>query len=646
MSSRILLPLVLLIVLVQPVLAQDQANGRILLDFGYRGLKFAGSEDLYRSHVDLGEGPKLFSGLLEFNPGVQSGHFFDTFKLRMNSWGGDPYNTAGFTLGKRGAYEFNFDYKNFRYFSSVPNFANPFFESGNVLSQHRFDVSDRVFGLNLRIRPGARFEPFFAYQRTGRKGPVATTLRADGDEFLLRSDSDYNSDDFRAGVKMSLKALTLTLEQGVRTFEDHTTYQTSGFQEGNRTRPVLGHDLFLEDYQGRIDTRASIPFSRATATLTPHPTLTLGGSFIYGISDTHSRFAEELSGNFFPFPPQTFLYEQGAMTDLAEAKRPGWNADVYAVWQPHWRFRLSERFRSRRFHISGATLANMTFAGLDPLLGGRVDDPLQEENLYDRFLSVDRGIQEVRGRFHILRSVAIEAGHRWERKEVQADETFQAKRQSLLLGFSYRHDARNRFTVDYERGRSDDAIFRTDSSDLDRLRIRGHFSPIESLRISADGSLFDHDNPELPIDLAFRERSWGANLAFTPNQTFSLSASYQHSNFRHQVDFIHPETFQGDTSYFRERADYADLYLTLLLPAKGKLSLGYSVWGNAGNFPVTYHRPVGEIEFPFSERFSIYGRWNYHGYNEKVEFLPQSYRAHLLTVGFRIKVPDLAEFLQ
>ena len=68
----------------------------------------------------------------------------------MNSWGGEPYNTARVRAVKAGIYELRFDYQNVAYFNSVPFFANPLFEQGNLESQHQFDISQRFARVEQR----------------------------------------------------------------------------------------------------------------------------------------------------------------------------------------------------------------------------------------------------------------------------------------------------------------------------------------------------------------------------------------------------------------------------------------------------------------------------------------------------------------
>ena len=64
------------------------------LDVGYRwtaGLQ--GSQDLYRTLVNLGEGPRLLGANLTMNRPLGTGKYLDRLQLNASAWGGDPYNT-------------------------------------------------------------------------------------------------------------------------------------------------------------------------------------------------------------------------------------------------------------------------------------------------------------------------------------------------------------------------------------------------------------------------------------------------------------------------------------------------------------------------------------------------------------------------
>ena len=79
-----------------------------------------GSNDDYRSVVNLGSGPRLFG--LDFTIIDPKKRLFDRLDVRAYNWGGDPYNTVHLHASKRGIYDFNFDYRDIAYFNFLPSY--------------------------------------------------------------------------------------------------------------------------------------------------------------------------------------------------------------------------------------------------------------------------------------------------------------------------------------------------------------------------------------------------------------------------------------------------------------------------------------------------------------------------------------------
>jgi len=274
--------------------AQDDSSKdelRLNLDFGYRWrMGFRGSEDLYRSQIDLGQGPKLFAGDLFFAPAAGSNKLLDRLELNLNNWGGEPYNTARVRMAKNGIYDLDFNYQNVSFFNSIPTFANPLIEKGSLLSQHREDSSLRTASVELRLFPGAHWTPIFAYQRTSRFGNVNTTFSGDWDEFKLNKDLDFSSDDLRLGILYHRTNFSAQIEQGGRWYRDLSTFSSPGFQEGNSTRPFIGRDIYLDSYGANQDVKSRIiPYSTVRLTYTPVNTLLLQGRASYSQADFRSR---------------------------------------------------------------------------------------------------------------------------------------------------------------------------------------------------------------------------------------------------------------------------------------------------------------------------------------------------------------------
>ena len=62
------------------------------VDLGYRFTSIGGNNDVYRSVVNLGQGPRLLG--LDFTIIDPKKRLFDRLDVRANNWGGDPYNTV------------------------------------------------------------------------------------------------------------------------------------------------------------------------------------------------------------------------------------------------------------------------------------------------------------------------------------------------------------------------------------------------------------------------------------------------------------------------------------------------------------------------------------------------------------------------
>lgn len=627
-----------------PAWGQDKQY-RFTLDFGHRWVfNQGGNQDLYRSQLDYGDGPKLFGAdfFMAFPEG--SNRWADRIELRMNNWGGEPYNTAQAVISKNGVYELRFNYLNAQYFNSIPNFANPFFEEGNFQSQHRSDISQRIFNLEFTLWPGRSLSPYFAYNRSIRQGPIRTTLRNDGDEFLIGEDAQSSSDAIRGGIRWKREKFSLMLEQGVRWYDDKSSFFASGFQEGNSTRPVLGEDLFLDGYSGQNDFEGTIPFSSGIITWEPLRQLAVRAKVSYSLADMDPAFSDLASGNFFQFPGLAIFYNQGGRQDLGQVKRPSLNGDFSAEWQPADWLLIQERFNIRRLDVSGSLATNLSFAGITSLLGP-VEDPFNLSELADTFLANDLESQEIVATVFITPRFSIRGGHRFESKSLILEDPssgtarteFGWDRNSLILGGAFQFNSANRLSVDFELGRTDQPpIFRTDSVDFQRLRILGKLSPRPSLIISGNASLFDNRNDQPDIDYEFDSHGYGLQVLWAPFDRFSWTAEYERTELNSDLLVVIPQNLSRVPSTYVERGDYGSAYLSLGLYRNVQLDLGYSFWDTVGAFPQQFHRPMARLEVPLNQKLATYVQWNSYDYQERTTLFPQQYQAQMLVAGFRL----------
>ena len=626
------------------VFAATKARGadetyRFTIDAGERWVDFKGSQDLYRSQLDFGEGPKLFGADFQATVPQGSNRYFDRFQLTLRNWGGEPYSSARLRLAKSDAYEVKFDYQEVKYFSSIPSFANPNFEQGNLQSRHVFDVGQRYSSLEVDFMPKSSISPFVAWDHNDRRGPVRTTLDLGGDEFVIGSDWNTSSNDYRGGVNFNLGKFSLMLEQGVRYYREKTSLFSTVPQTGNSTRLTFGRDIVLNNYSADNDTSASIPFSNAVAVWRPLESLSLRANATYSMADLDPSFADVASGVFFTRDFNAFstgLAEQV----LGTVKRPTFFGDFSAEWSPIERFRVIESVKTHKFHISSSALSNLVYLNFEPVLEEGIQAQFTQDTPLGSFLSFDNFTQELQGMFYVTPRLVARLGHRFERRKIGFEEDrFRYDRNVLITGLSYDFSARDRISAEYEYARTDRPILRTDAVDYHKASLRGRYAPFEKLQFEGNATLFDNlDRRVEALNFTSRQRNYALQFSYTPITRVSVTGGFERTQLRTGLLYIVPQTLTLDRSRYREKGNFGNLYLNVLLIRNANLSLGYSGWGVSGSFPLTYHRPSARLEVPVHERVSVYGQWNYYEYNEKVQIFPQDYLAHLIVFGFRVTV--------
>jgi hypothetical protein len=177
----------------EPIVSEPLYNSSI--EVGYRWLgRMHGNLDTYRSVVNLGEGPRLINFDFSASPSLK---WIDDFELRVNNWGGDPYNTARFRALKRNAYRITGDYRNIQYFNALPSFANPGFEAGVLQSQRTFDTVRRYSDFEVELFPGKRFQPYFGYTHNSGSGRGISPYVLSFNEYPVSTNLIDQTDSFR-----------------------------------------------------------------------------------------------------------------------------------------------------------------------------------------------------------------------------------------------------------------------------------------------------------------------------------------------------------------------------------------------------------------------------------------------------------------
>jgi len=625
-----------------PIFGMDTTG---TLDLGYRwnaGLR--GSRDLYRSLVNLGEGPRLLGANLTMNSPLGAGKYVDRLQLNASAWGGDPYNTLRLFAEKSEVYQFSFDYRKVDYFNFIPSFANPLLGQGIFLGQHSFDSTRRTMDFDLTLRPGATVSPFVAYSRNSGFGPGVTTFTADGNEFAVTNQLRDTSDYYRGGVHFNLSRMNLTLEQGLLTFkDDQRIFQTDGTNRGNRSTPLLGQNVVLGQLDENYHSRGTTPVSRVQLTATPWEKLTVAGRFVYSKPDLDFDYDRRSVGNFVSFDVLRVFTGELA-TASSEASRPHILGNLSVEFRPVERVRILESLVTDRFHIASSSSLGRSLTGTRPLAG-----PADPNNTFttegadaNRF-AVNLNQNQLEGVVDLTSRLSVRGGYRavWSDTQLKSlasgeEQAISLRRNVGLAGFSFRLPRKADVSLDFETGEGNRVYSRTDVLGYRKVRLRGRYRPWEVLTVSGAFSLMDHENTRPDLGYDFKNRGFTLSASLTPAGGKRLSANfdYSRSDLTSDILFIIPQLFTSDRSLYVEDSHYGGVSLDVAVIRDVRVTLGYRVLSATGNRPLNYHQPHAGLVIPLNRRIAWTTEWRYYGYNERGAAF-QDFHNHLITAGLR-----------
>ena len=614
-------------------------EGRSEVEIGYRWVSQAGNRDVYRSMVNLGEGPRLLRSSLSLVSSYGAGALFDRLDLDIHNWGGDPYNTMRLRVGRSDLYELRLDYRNLNYYNFLPSYSNPLLQSGSLLGQHSLNVTSRTTSAELRLFPHRRFRPFVGYSRTSGFGGGTTTISSTGNEFLVASDWRYAADEYRGGAELQLGRLTLTLEQGYRVLRNDSGAGRDDASSGNNSRLYLGKKITLDSADRAYRDRTTMPISRVLATWEPRSNLALTARYVRSSASVESEFSQLNTGSFVSLEELLF-YRTGADRFDARAESPSQAGGFVLRYAPFSRMTLTNELDARSYEISGSALLGSVLYGLTPVSGIA---PSSGERRIDRESDSLVGYDHVRNQaemeVEVGKGFALRGGHRYSRMEVTLEDRSSREaeassaasvQQAALAGFWFRRGRWLQLGLDYERSRSDRFLTRTDLFYYDQLRMNWRLRWGSKLSTSGHVALMQNNNSDSEIGLDSHNRSYAFTLGYEPSERFSLNLDYSRANLYSNLAILLPQTLDTDQSLFLERSHGVGGSVGFDIVRKIRAELGYRGVLNGGTAPLDYHQPFASIAVPLRNGLVWKTYWQYYGYNERSAGL-QDHRSHLVT---------------
>jgi hypothetical protein len=608
------------------------------LDLGYRFTSIGGDNDVYRSVVNLGQGPRLLG--LDFTIVDPKKRLFDRLDVRANNWGGDPYNTLHVNASKKGIYDFNFDYRDIAYFNILPSFADPLFGTGIVLDEDSYFSRRHMSDFQLDLLPGHRIIPYLAYGRDSGEGTGITTFVSDVNEYPVADHMFDKTDNYRGGVRLEFNRFYVTLEQGGTTLRDDQQAYDSTVNYGNNYQPYFGQTLDLTNLAQAYGIRGSSVYTKALFTANPYSWLDLYGQFLYSQPETNVNYTQFDTGNLV-LESAILFYTGDQALGFAEGKQPHTTGSLGFELRPVKRVRILESWMTDRMHTAAAGL--VTDMILQPLSSAQTT-----LTTLASLLAVNYNQEEIDVLADVTRKLTLRGGYRYVWGDAQTgnlliagpgQESSDLRQQIGIAGANFRASQKLSLNVDFEGAVSDHAYFRTSLYNYQKMRARARYQVAHTLALQASFSLLNNQNPTAGINYNFLSRQNSLSAVWTPSKRMSILGEYTRSTLYSYIGYLEPEYLSPETSLYRDNAHNASALVDLALPGYAKLAphltFGGSLFLSSGSRPTMYYEPLARLSLPVYKGLLWKSEYRYYGYSETF-YEYEGFRAHILQTGVTI----------
>jgi len=605
------------------------------IEVGYSGrTDVGGSLSAYRSVVNLGSGLKLLSA--EFSIVDPKHRLFDQIDVRAFDWGSDPYSTVHVDIRKGRLYRFGADYRSLAYYSNLPSFADPQPATGITLSEQSFDSRRHLGTYNLEFFPGGKITPYLSFDRDSSSGQgISSFVDGSANEYAVPNTTSDHTSLYRGGVRIALKRLFLTLEEGGTTYsESQNTYVAPGNKDsGDTTSTYLGQPLYLSSLLQAYGIHGSSAYSKALLAASPFTWLDISGQFVFSQASNTVNYQQNDSGSFAEFGAALLVTSEQYLLQSA-AKLPHTTATLSGEMRPLKHIRVMESWMTDRLHNAGSSNA-------------LVSNPQATPALLASTLANNYNQQETDLYWDATTKLMVRGGYRYvwgdgDNLVLPAAGLFTTEHGTLraivgLAGVVYRPSARLSLRGDLEAASSSGVYFRTSLYNYQKIRAQMRYQLLPTVNLSADASFLNNSNPLAGANYNYHVMQEALAVQWLPTRikAFSFQGAYERSSLYSDISYLIPQTLSSASSLYRENVHSLTALVSANLPfAKAKISAGGSAMLSTGTRPTTYYQPVAKISAPLGHHVNLFAEWRYYGFGETY-FAYEDFRTHLFTAGLR-----------
>ena len=601
------------------------------INVGYRWIpNISGNQQVYRSVVNLGEGPKLLDA--DFTLTDPKKRVFDRVDVHAASWGGDPYNTLRIDMQKERWYRLTADYRNISYFNFLPSFADPTLSQGILVDQNSYDTHIRSTDILLDLLPAKWITPYVAFSRNTQFGRGITVFHTDQNQYPVASAYSDQTNNYRAGVRFELGRYHFTVEQGGTTYKEDQGASDNTVNPGNFTGTFLGSTLPLNSLNELYRIRGDSVYTKALLAANPFSWMTVTGQFVYARPRTDVNYTAASNGTFYLQDTMQF-YNSGQDLLTGDANMPHKSGSVTVEVRPLRRLRIVEYFMTDR--LDNAANALLTQALSSKALTINILPQLSTDQL-----NLNYNQEEVDAFYDVTSKLTLRGGYRY----VWGDTTARAplltgldlqsanlSRHVGIAGINYRIGQKFRLTADAEGSSSGQTFFRTSLQDYQKAHIRASYQLSANLRLAADFSLLNNSDPDPDVKLDFSSKVESASVYWTPNggKWANILLDYSRSAVRSNILYLVPQVLAPTTSVYRENAHA----FTMVTGVKW-LSFGGSLFLSSGSRPTNYFQPLARLTVPVHKHVQWITEWRWYSMSESF-YAFENFHSNQLTSSLR-----------
>lgn len=609
------------------------------LELGYRFIDAKGSNDKFRSDLNLRDGLRVLDFQFDSRSISGQGLLYDYLRGDVSNGGGDGSQHYYFRAEKNRAYRFDGTVRQFNYYRFLPGFGN---------GQHNYDVDQQSADYNLKLFPQRAVRLNLGYSRAMIKGPFTSTYDYERDEFPTKAKARWEANDYRLGFDATWHRWDFFLGGMYRFNKNDFGYPPdSSTNPGNNATNNSRLTFISRD----MPTRSKALLTRGSI----HGDITSRVHLVFRGTHTEERISSPLIELTQGTDANNRKILSRLLTDSGYAKRPSSTADGAITFDLSPHFSLSNTVRYTAFRILGDRTETLT-SQLQPVTG-----PVQNTtttNFTANSTDLTSIWNTLQLQYSLGRKFSANGGWRATHRTVTLNNAGEIEGQTnntntFLGGFRVRPNNRLNFFLDYEHGSLDSVFVRVNPRDFQRFRVRASIQATETLSFTSTFSTTDTTNPTRQVENNGDYRAYSVSATWEPNPRLWVVGGYDYDYLFNTANifYFNPSNVLNEgKSIFYARQNLAWVDSRFGLTSRLDFFLVYRYIRDLGtpanvgvptgpndfvtSFPLNRHNPEARLAVRFNNQVTGNVSFRHYSYNEKL-FSFQDYRANIVTTSLR-----------